>query len=198
MPKFSDGEKAMIKDRLHAEGERLFIAHGIKKVTVDDLVGAAGIAKGSFYAFYQNKEHLYMDITGRLQAEMWRDMEAYLDENRALPAVEFVKRCFLWLFDRMQRYPMLRQTNRVEMDYLYRKLPREIIEAHIKDDKQNLVKLQEYGVRFKCDLELAAKALQAAAIAVITLEREDDADGRAVTDIILDGVIRGIVRDEND
>jgi AcrR family transcriptional regulator len=198
MPKFSDSEKAMIRDKLHTEGERLFIAYGLKKVTVDDLAGAASIAKGSFYAFYQNKEHLYMDIIGRLQEEMWRDIESYLEENRALPAAELVKQCFLRLFERLQRYPMLRQTGGGVTEYLYRKLPREIIEAHIKDDRQNLVKLQEYGVRFKCDLELAAKALQTAAIAVITLEREDDADRRAVTDIILDGIIREIVRDEND
>lgn len=52
MPKFSDAEKEIIKQKLMQEGERLFTSYGIKKVTIDEIVQAAGIAKGSFYSFY--------------------------------------------------------------------------------------------------------------------------------------------------
>ena len=54
MPKFSDAEKEIIKQKLMQEGERLFTSYGIKKVTIDEIVQAAGIAKGSFYSFYSN------------------------------------------------------------------------------------------------------------------------------------------------
>lgn len=47
MPRFSEREKERIRSKLYAEGERLFTAHGIKKVTIDDLAEAAGIAKAS-------------------------------------------------------------------------------------------------------------------------------------------------------
>ena len=85
MPKFSDAEKEIIKQKLMQEGERLFTSYGIKKVTIDEIVQAAGIAKGSFYSFYSNKEHLYMDIAGNLQFKMWREMDAFLNENRSCP-----------------------------------------------------------------------------------------------------------------
>ena len=62
MPKFTESEKQAIQETLLREGEKLFVEYGLKKVTVDELVKAAGIAKGSFYSFYSNKEHLYMDI----------------------------------------------------------------------------------------------------------------------------------------
>ena len=81
MPKFSDKEKEMIRDRLRSEGEKLFSAHGLRKVTVDDIVQAAGIAKGSFYSFYENKEYLFMDINNEIQHKVWEKMTAMLEQN---------------------------------------------------------------------------------------------------------------------
>ena len=37
MPKFSDREKERIYDKLREEGEQLFVQHGLRKVTVDEL-----------------------------------------------------------------------------------------------------------------------------------------------------------------
>ena len=48
MPKFSDAEKEFIRQKLMQEGERLFVSFGIKKVSIDEIVQATGIAKGSF------------------------------------------------------------------------------------------------------------------------------------------------------
>ena len=46
MPKFSDAEKEFIRQKLMQEGERLFVSFGIKKVSIDEIVQATGIAKG--------------------------------------------------------------------------------------------------------------------------------------------------------
>ena len=80
MPKFSDAEKEFIRQKLMQEGERLFVSFGIKKVSIDEIVQATGIAKGSFYSFYQSKEHLYMDIAGNLQMRMWQEMDEFLND----------------------------------------------------------------------------------------------------------------------
>ena len=60
MPRFSNMEREKIREKLMQEGERLFTSFGLKKVSIDEIVQAAGIAKGSFYSFYTNKEHLYI------------------------------------------------------------------------------------------------------------------------------------------
>ena len=198
MPKFSENEKAIIQKKLFTEGERLFITFGIKKVTVDDLVKAAGIAKGSFYAFYSSKEHLYMDIAGKLQEKMWREMDEFLKANQSLPPRELAKRCFFWMFEQLERYPMLKLADGETADYLYRKLPPEVIAAHVKDDSHELEKLHEYGVNFKCGIELATKTLQTVAISFLNLQGIDRADQAAVMGIILDGVLKEIVSDGND
>jgi len=195
MPRFSENEREIIKAKLLIEGERLFTAHGIKKVNVDDLVQAAGIAKGSFYAFYSNKEHLYIDIANKLQQKMWRDMDDFLNEHHSLPPRELTKQVFLWMFEQLERYPLLVQAVGETADYLYRKLPKEIYEAHTLDDIHSLVKLREYGISFKCEIKLATKILQVIAMTLLGLQQIDTAERAAVTSIILDGVINEIVGD---
>lgn len=196
MPKFSDSEKEIIQQRLLTEGEQLFTKFGIKKVSVDEIVQATGIAKGSFYTFYDSKEHLYMDIAGRLQEKMWCEMEGFLQENRDLPPKELTKQCFLWMFGQINRYPMLQQADNETAEYLYRKLPQEVIDAHTNEDSHELAHLEKYGVHFKCGIELATKILQTLAISFLSLLNDNAASQDTVMEIMLDGVLNEIVGDE--
>jgi len=50
-------ESAILK-----EAEKLFIKYGYKKVSIDEIAGAAGIAKGTFYLYFKNKDDLYNRI----------------------------------------------------------------------------------------------------------------------------------------
>lgn len=60
MPKkFSEIEKTQIKQKLLDSARSLFTRYGIKKTSVEDLTKGAGIAVGTFYAFYQSKEELF-------------------------------------------------------------------------------------------------------------------------------------------
>ncbi len=201
MPRFNESEKAIIQEKLFVEGERLFTQYGIKKVTVDDLVKAAGIAKGSFYAFYTNKEHLYFDITARLQQKLWSDLDVFLRENQTLPPVELTKQSILWMFSKLDHYPMLKQNDGEIAAYLYRKLPPEVLAAHTKDDSYEITKLQEYGVHFKCEVDTVTKILQILAIGFLSLQSDagdnSEPNSEAIT-MILDGVLKEIVCDERD
>ena len=156
MPKFSETEKEIIREKMLQEGERLFTLFGIKKVSIDEIVQATGIAKGSFYSFYPNKESLYMDIAGNLQMKMWSEMDEFLNENSSLPPRILCKKCFLCMFNGLQKYPMLKQADSETAEYLFRKLPREVIEAHSRDDSLEIIKLQEYGIHFNCSIDIAA------------------------------------------
>ena len=44
------------------EGERLFERYGYRKVSIDEIVAAAGIAKGTFYLNFETKDALYHEI----------------------------------------------------------------------------------------------------------------------------------------
>jgi AcrR family transcriptional regulator len=60
--RFSDQERSLILERLLEAGHRRFSAFGLKKTSVAELADDAGIAKGSFYAFFGSKEELFLEV----------------------------------------------------------------------------------------------------------------------------------------
>jgi AcrR family transcriptional regulator len=63
MPRaFTEAEKETIRERLIQAGRDCFTRYGLKKTTIEDLTGPAGIAKASFYLFFDSKEALYVQI----------------------------------------------------------------------------------------------------------------------------------------
>jgi AcrR family transcriptional regulator len=71
MPKpFSAAQKETIREKLMEVGRTCFLRYGLKKTTIDDLVKPAGIAKASFYLFFDSKEALYLAIFLREIPEM--------------------------------------------------------------------------------------------------------------------------------
>jgi len=63
MPKpFSAAQKETIREKLMEVGRACFLRYGLKKTTIEDLVKPAGIAKASFYLFFDTKEALYLEI----------------------------------------------------------------------------------------------------------------------------------------
>ena len=62
MPRaFSEKEKERIQTQLVEAGKSCFTRYGLKKTTIDDLVQPSGIAKSSFYLFFDSKEALYVE-----------------------------------------------------------------------------------------------------------------------------------------
>lgn len=62
MPRaFTETEKARIRGRLIESGRECFARYGLAKTSIEDLVRSAGIAKASFYLFFDSKEELYAE-----------------------------------------------------------------------------------------------------------------------------------------
>jgi len=63
MPRaFNKEEKERIHCKLLDAGRSCFTRYGLKKTTIEDLVKLAGIAKSSFYLFFESKEALYVEL----------------------------------------------------------------------------------------------------------------------------------------
>lgn len=195
MPRFSDNEKEVIRQRLLTEGERLFTAYGLKKVTIDEIVTATGIAKGSFYAFYPSKEHLFMDIVVGQQDKMWSDMVSFLQDHSDLLPRELVKQMVIFMLEQFSRYPLIQSMDGDITNYLFRKLPKEVIEAHTKDDSAELLKLEQYGVHFTCDISVATRIFQILVINFLNLSQEEEKTRTEIINVMLDGILKEIVRD---
>lgn len=75
---FSASERERITESLLASGRRLFAAQGLRKTSLEELVRPAGIAKSSFYAFFDSKEALYLDLMLRQAPEVTRPLPKIL------------------------------------------------------------------------------------------------------------------------
>ncbi|OOC53557.1 MULTISPECIES: TetR/AcrR family transcriptional regulator [Nocardiopsis] len=69
-PAFSEQEKERITALLLESGRALFTTRGLRKTSLEELVAPAGIAKSSFYVFFDSKEALYLELMLRQMAEV--------------------------------------------------------------------------------------------------------------------------------
>jgi len=190
MPRFTDVERETINKALLEEGQRLFDVHGLKKVTVDDLTAAANISKGSFYAFFQSKEHLFAVINFKLQEQLYAEMKQYLDENKLLSPKELATGLFRQFFKRAMEYPIFPKTDVATISHLQRKLPTNIFEEHTLDDKAFVNMLSNYGITFKQDTLLITKSLQALYGCACTIVNDNDFD--AVMNVLIEGIVNQV------
>jgi len=98
MPRaFTEVEKATIRERLLQAGRDCFMRYGLKRTTIEDLTRPAGIAKATFYLFFDSKESLYVQIMfDEMPAMMRRLAEAsYEKTNDAREALVLLMRAIV-------------------------------------------------------------------------------------------------------
>src|SRR5258708_39993897 len=69
-----DGGNKDKQDRILDAAQRLFVRYGVKRTSVEDIVGEAGIAKGTLYLYYDSKDALFAAVAGRLCAKLLEEV----------------------------------------------------------------------------------------------------------------------------
>ena len=68
---FTDYETEQLHRVLLKETRHCAVTLGMKKTSMDQLTKAVGIAKGSFYKFYESKEMLFFAVLEDIHAELY-------------------------------------------------------------------------------------------------------------------------------
>jgi AcrR family transcriptional regulator len=132
MAKFTEQEKEQIYKCLLTKGRELFIKHGLSKTSIDDLVQACGISKGSFYKFFSSKEELFYIILQKQEEIPQQLMEGHLQQD--LPPKELLSSFFHTAFNMAEENALLQQwLNGGEYERIIRKLPPELVESFAQD-----------------------------------------------------------------
>lgn len=189
MSRFSENEKEQICNKFLTEGERLFTIHGIKKVTIDDLAEAVGIAKASFYTFYESKEYLYLDIVQSLQKKIFAELDILLDANSSLPSKERVLQAFNAMNKMMLQYPILTYMDTATTELIARKVSKERLLAFREQNFDAAQSLYNHGVRFSCSTQTVSYAFQALYHSWMYLQDKGADIQSSVTNILLHGII---------
>ncbi len=135
MPKkFSEKERQAIQKELKETALKLMQVKGIRKVTVDEIVEAVHIPKGTFYLFYQSKELLLFDAIKEVEKRMHLELEMAISSMHKDTSVDEVTDLIVSFYQKGYEYGFLQLLMSGEMDVLIRKLPDEIVELYIRED----------------------------------------------------------------
>jgi len=195
MPRFSEVEKENIRRKLRHEGERLFTAHGLRRVTIDDLIEAVNIAKATFYTFYESKEYLYMDIVQDVQKSIFSELDALLERNADRSGRERVKQVFTAMAQLMARYPILSQIDPSTVDLISRRVSKERLASFTQQNIDAAQSLSDHGVRFTCEVKIASMMFQTLYRCFIDMQGGDPREQAMAIDLMLNGIINQIVVD---
>ncbi len=171
---FTEQEKQRILETLITEGRHLFSKYGLKRTAIAELCRAAGIAKGSFYAFFSSKEDLFMAVLDR-EEEFRHQLleEIYQETSDTRSALELLCTRGLKFVEQSEFLQQLY----IEDTYpqLMRKLGKERLEAHQHKDEQEVkgffTALQQQGLLIQAKPEAVVGLFRA--IFLLTLHKRE-------------------------
>ncbi len=178
MPKsFTIQERKTIERSLLEKGRELFSVYGLKKTTIDDITDGIGIAKGSFYNFFESKEVLYYEVF--LQEEKKLRGKALMALSSGNLTAKRFKQFLVRTFQMIDQYPTIRRMY-LEDEYqlLVRRLPQEYRDNHTSEDIAQLTPLikkwQSEGKMVREDPEIITGMIRA--FFVLVLHKKDLGD----------------------
>ena len=178
-PTFTDTEKRRIRERLFEVGRESFARYGLKKTSLEDLTRPVGIAKSSFYSFFDSKEALYMEILMAMRQEVkarivGASFEA--DEDARGAIVRFLRA----VVDELESNPLTRRlvAHPEELQMLARKVAPEQMEANIEASSLPILSFireaQTRGEVIAGDPEVMAGVIRS--VAILPLHKDEIGD----------------------
>jgi len=191
MPKgFTERERELIRERLLEQGYGLFSTYGLKKTTVEELAGAAGISKGAFYLFYDSKEALFMDVIEEKAEKRFRqEILAAIDLPGSSPRARLLT-VLKKAFSLFKMIPMLQFFTGSDYDLLFRRIPPEKLQQHMDSDRaffdQFIARCQQAGIPIWVQPQEISALLYALVLGIV---HEDDwgvGNFGGATDVLLE------------
>lgn len=157
---FTDEQNEMIRRDLIREARRCGVTIGMRKTSVEQLTEAVGISKGSFYKFFDSKEMLFFAVLEDIHTGGFTAAQRALRENASTSpadrAAEAILAACRWL---SETRALVFVEN--DADFLLRRLPGGVKQAHYHDDETHIrALLEESGLQPKGGIALAAAAIR--------------------------------------
>ncbi|MCL2197983.1 MAG: TetR/AcrR family transcriptional regulator [Defluviitaleaceae bacterium] len=140
MPKaISNDERETTKNAFRQASITLIKNKGLRRLTVDDLTKSVGIAKGSFYFYFQSKEELLYETISQSERKTFETMM-----NLSYSAENFRENVERMLFDvYLAPDSIALYLKSEDMHYLMRKLPAKTREQEKLKSHNNLAQVGE-------------------------------------------------------
>ena len=157
---FTDYETEQLHKALLKETRRCAVTLGMKKTSVDQLTKAVGIAKGSFYKFYESKEMAFFAVLESIHSELYEVADQTLHRNGGLPTSERAAEAVLAVCRRLSDTGDMAFIEH-DAKLLLQRLPEGVKKEHYHDDETHIrLLLEKYGLVPKRGISLAAATVR--------------------------------------
>ena len=157
---FTDYETEQLRKALLKETRHCAVTLGMKKTSVEQLAKAVGIAKGSFYKFYESKEMLFFAVLEGIHAELYEVADRALCESDGLPPSERAAEAVLAVCRRLSDTGDMVFIEH-DAKLLLQRLPDDIKNVHYHDDETHIrLLLEKYDLVPNCGISLAAATVR--------------------------------------
>jgi AcrR family transcriptional regulator len=128
---FSDEERNEIREGLVEAGRELFVKWGPEKTNVADVTDEVGIAKSTFYRFFDSKSELYFEVFMRERDDF---LDALLTELEDVDDAETGLRTFFEVyFSWMERSPPIQ---RIVLENDHEAIYRDVSDERIAEEME--------------------------------------------------------------
>lgn len=140
MPRhFTAEDRSTIRTQLLESGLKRFTQYGLRGMRIEDLCKDIGISKGSFYAFFDHKEALFLAIADQRDALHKAEIRAFFETCDG-HAADQVGILFDMMLEKALGDPLLALVSAPEdMAVLMRKMPAERMDHEEKKDVAFLI-----------------------------------------------------------
>lgn len=140
MPRhFTQQDRDAIHERLLAAGLKRFTQYGLRGMRVEDVCRDTGIAKGTFYNFFEHKEALFLAIAEQRDTMHKAEILAFFTDCPGT-AAEQIGKFFDLIIEKMLADPLIAIVSEPEdLAALLRKMPPERLVHEEKKDMDFLV-----------------------------------------------------------
>ena len=124
MPKiFNEDDRSIIKENLMKLGLEALENKGYKNSSVEDIARQAGIAKGTFYSFFQSKEHFYFEIMLSIRDRNRKDLYDFISSDKAFDRIAMENFLYKRYAERKNVYHYFTYD---DFNIIFRKMPEQI------------------------------------------------------------------------
>lgn len=200
MRSFTSEEREIIRNKIIDRGKECFARYGIKKTSIEDLTRDLGIAKSSFYSFFNSKEDLFLQIyTEEREALKDNLLENSFLKYRKEPD-KAIKAYLHYVLNIANNHPVWRKVY-IEKEHLELTISRSSEEKIKNIHRENVKMILPFfegwaaaGLLIDKDARILAETTYAV-LSLIHLRNEiEDEDFQDIMDILIDLLAENIIK----
>lgn len=166
---FTPEQLSLIREKLLESARRHALQTGVRKTSLDTLTAEAGIAKSTFYKFYESKEKLFMEVAAQWEAQILSRAAQTLRSREGMSNKARAARFVLAAFEGVHSLGLVRFM-REDLPYLTSLIsPDEARSRYMSSARTIFHALKEADIRFAAPEETVLSAIQMMYLSILNI-----------------------------